>query len=57
MQNPIPKHTLWVTPTLDQVAEIIESMPKKEKAQAYNIMMMTLNACHALVEEAQKETV
>lgn len=52
MLNPIPQHKLWVTPTLEEISNLIQSMPKNDRAEAYNIMMLTLNACHALVEEA-----
>jgi hypothetical protein len=47
--NPIPKNNLWATKTLAEIQEFIESLPKKDRADAYHIMMMTLNACHELV--------
>jgi len=49
--NPIPKNAMWATKTLGDIQEYIESLPKKERAEAYHVMMMTLNACHKLVEE------
>lgn len=53
MKNPVPCSKLFVTPTLEVIAEQIERMPATEQATAYMIMMMTMNACHQLVEEAQ----
>ena len=52
MQNPIPKSDLFVTESLSQVFARIESFSnKKEKAQAYQIAMLVLNACHATVQK------
>ena len=52
MINPIPKSGLFVTPTLDVIAEQIERMPSStQKANMYMIFQMTLNACNKLVEE------
>jgi len=53
--NPIPKHGLWVTKTLAELQEYIECLPKKDRADAYHIMMLTLNACHKLVEENKND--
>lgn len=49
--NPIPRNNLFASPTLDQIAEQIEQMPKKEKAMAYLVFMMTINACSKLVDQ------
>ena len=49
MNNPIPKNDLWVTQSLADIQAHIESLPKHDRADAYHIMMMTLNACHKLV--------
>ena len=52
MINPIPKSGLFVTSTLDVIAEQIERIvDKTEKANMYMIFQMTLNACNKLVEE------
>ena len=52
MINPIPKSGLFVTPTLDVIAEQIERIANKtEKANMYMMFQMTLNACNKLVEE------
>jgi hypothetical protein len=50
MNNPIPKHELWATQSLADIQAHIETLPKHERADAYHIMMWTLNACHKLVE-------
>jgi hypothetical protein len=53
MKNPIPKSGLFVTPTLEQIANDIESLPKQHRATAYLVFMTTLNACNKLVEEME----
>jgi hypothetical protein len=55
MKNPIPRNGFFATPTLEQLSDQIEGFPAEQKAQMYLVMMMTLNACNALVEEAAKE--
>jgi len=59
MHNPIPKSDLFVTETLSQVFARIESFSnRQERAQAYQIAMLVLNACHETVQkELDKETV
>lgn len=56
MSNPIPKSNLFTTPTLAEIQSFIAAMPSKEQANANLVLMFTLNACHALVEESSKET-
>jgi hypothetical protein len=51
LQNPIPRSRLFATQTLSDIQEMIESLPKKQRADAYLIMQLTLNACHQLVED------
>lgn len=53
MKNPIPKSSLFASPTLEVIQEQIERMPSKEKATMYLVFMMTMNACHNLVEESK----
>jgi hypothetical protein len=55
--NPIPKSNLFVTPTLDVIVEQIERLPATEKANAYMILQMTLNACNKLVEDEMANSV
>jgi hypothetical protein len=51
VKNPIPRSGLFATKTLPELQDYIEMMSAKEKAQAYLIMQLTLNACHKLVED------
>ena len=53
--NPIPKSDIWTTKTIAEIQEFIECLPKKDRADAYHIMMLTLNACHKLVEENKND--
>jgi hypothetical protein len=50
INNPIPRNGLWATPSLEQISDQIESFPPEQKAQMYNVLMLTLNACNQLVE-------
>ena len=49
--NPIPRSGLFVTTTLGVIQEMVETLPAKQKADAYLIMQLTLNACNQLVQE------
>lgn len=49
--NPIPSSGLFATKTLEEIQDMIERMPSRDRANASLIMMMTLNACAKLVEE------
>ena len=51
VQNPIPRSGLFVTQTLSEIQDMIEAMPKKQRADAYMIMQLTLNSCNRLVED------
>lgn len=51
VSNPIPRNGLWATPTLEQISDQIEGFPAEQKAQMYNVLMLTLNACNKLVED------
>jgi hypothetical protein len=51
MTNPIPFSGVFATPTLAELQERIEGLPPKDRAMVYTYVMMTLNACHALVED------
>jgi hypothetical protein len=54
-RNPVPRNGLFADKTLSELQEYIEQMSAKEKAFAYMIMTMTMNACHRLVNEAETE--
>ena len=51
MTNPIPHSSLWATPTLEDLELGIQGLPTKQQALVYNYVMLTLNACHRLVEQ------
>ena len=48
--NPIPRSGLWATPTLEDLQAGIEGLPAEQRAVVYNYVMMTMNACHRLVD-------
>jgi hypothetical protein len=49
--NPIPRSGLFATKSLGEIQAMIETMPAKQKADAYLVMQLTLNACNQLVED------
>lgn len=49
--NPIPKSDLWTTKTIAEIQEYIALFPSSHRGDMHHIMMLTLNACHKLVEE------
>jgi len=51
VQNPIPKNGFFTSPTLAEIQEFIERLPKSHRANAHMVMMYTLNRCHRLVED------
>ena len=51
VNNPIPRSGLFATKSLADIQAMIETMPAKQKADAYLIMQLTLNSCHQLVED------
>ena len=51
VNNPIPRSGLFATMPLGDLQAYIEMMSAEEKAQAYLIMQLTLNACHQIVED------
>jgi hypothetical protein len=51
VQNPIPRSKLFVTVTLEEATAIIEAMPSRERAIAWQTFWMVANACHQLVED------
>ena len=51
VNNPIPRSGLFATKELGDIQAMIETFPAKQKADAYLIMQLTLNACNKLVED------
>ena len=51
VENPIPKTKLFASPTLEQIQEQIDRLPNPEmRSTASMVFVMTMNACHDLVE-------
>ena len=50
VSNPIPRSALWADKTLEEIQAYIEQSPPKQRAELYNVMMFTLNACNRLVK-------
>jgi len=51
VQNPIPYSGFFTTKTLAEIQDLIEAMPKSQRANLYLVMQYTLNSCHQLVED------
>ena len=58
MQNPIPTSNMWHTPAdLNELYAMVEQFSGEQRSLAAHVMMLTLNTCSKLVDEAAKETV
>jgi hypothetical protein len=58
MENPIPKNVMFYTPeNMQELYDRIESFTGKEKALAYQIAIMTMNACSLIVDKMIEENV
>lgn len=56
MENPIPKSNLFYTPeNLQELMDYIEDFSGSDKALAYTIAMMTMNACSLVVDKMIEE--
>jgi hypothetical protein len=52
MKNPVPTSRLFYTPATElELHERIMSMPKEDRALAFQISMMAFNLAHKLVQE------
>jgi hypothetical protein len=51
VNNPIPYSGLFTEPTLEEIQALIQTMPRTHRANAYLVMMYTMNRCHRLVED------
>jgi hypothetical protein len=52
MNNPIPRVAMWsANMTLDEIQAYIQRLPKSQQANAYHVMMWTLNTAHRMVEQ------
>jgi hypothetical protein len=51
VNNPIPRSGFFATPTLEDLQDQIEALPKEQRALVWTYVMQTLNACHQIVED------
>ena len=51
VQNPIPRSGMWATPNLESLQKMLECLSGAERALATHFVMLTLNACHQVVED------
>ena len=51
VNNPIPRSGFFATPTLEDLQDQIEALPKDQRALVWIYVMQTLNACHQIVED------
>ena len=54
MLNPIPKNALFATLNANEVAELIDALPKKYQKLGYQIYFGTINNCSEIVSETIK---
>lgn len=57
MKNPIPRNGLFYTPSMAELQDRLDALPSGERAQAWTLVMMTLNMCHDAVERVMQEKV
>lgn len=51
VKNPIPRSGMWATPNLESLQKMLGSLSGAERALATHFVMLTLNACHQVVED------
>ena len=51
VKNPIPRNGMWVTPNLESLQKMLGYVSGAERALATHFVMLTLNACHQVVED------
>ena len=51
VQNPIPRSGLWATYSLEDLQGMLNKLTGAERALATHFVMLTLNACHQVVED------
>ena len=51
VKNPIPRSGMWATPNLESLQKMLECLSGAERALATHFVMLTLNACHQVVED------
>ena len=51
VKNPIPRSGMWATPNLEALQKMLGCLSGAERALATHFVMLTLNACHQVVED------
>ena len=51
VKNPIPRSGMWATPNLEALQKMLGCLSGSERALATHFVMLTLNACHQVVED------
>jgi len=51
VNNPIPRSGMWATPNLETLQKMLGCLSGAERALATHFVMLTLNACHQVVED------
>ena len=51
INNPIPKSGMWATYSLEDLQASLQKLSGAERALATHFVMLTLNACHQVVED------
>lgn len=51
VQNPIPRSGMWATYSLEDLQASLQKLSGAERALATHFVMLTLNACHQVVED------
>ena len=51
VKNPIPRSGMWETPNLEALQKMLGCLSGSERALATHFVMLTLNACHQVVED------
>jgi hypothetical protein len=51
VKNPIPRSGMWATPNLETLQKMLGCLSGAERALATHFVMLTLNACHQVVND------
>ena len=51
VKNPIPRSGMWATYSLGDLQASLQKLSGAERALATHFVMLTLNACHQVVED------
>ena len=51
VKNPIPRSGMWATPNLEALQKMLGCLSGAERALATHFVMLTLNACHQVVND------